>query len=124
AQAVAEFLSRHPAVAWVNYAGLPAHPDYANAKRLMPLGPGAVFGFGVKGGLEAGRRFIDRVRLCSHLANILDAKTLVIHPASTTHQQLTEEEQRAAGVTPDLIRISVGLEDVADIIADLDQALR
>jgi len=124
AQAVAEFLNNHPSVAWVNYAGLRSHPDYDRAKRLMPFGPSAVFGFGIKGGLKAGSKFIDSVRLCSHLANILDAKTLVIHPASTTHQQLTAEEQKAAGVTPDLIRISVGLEDTEDIIADLDQALR
>lgn len=124
AQAVAEFLSQRPEVAWVNYPGLPSHPDHARAKRLMPLGAGAIFGFGVKGGLEAGKRFINSVRLCSHLANVLDAKTLVIHPASTTHQQLSEAEQRAAGVTPDFVRISVGLEDVADITADLEQALR
>ncbi len=124
AQAVAEFLSRRPEVAWVNYPGLPTHPDHERAKRLMPLGAGAVFGFGIKGGLEAGKRFIDSVKLCSHLANVLDAKTLVIHPASTTHQQLGEEEQRAAGVTPDFVRISVGLEDVKDITADLEQALR
>jgi len=124
ARAVAEYLEAHPAVAWVNYAGLPSHPDYERARRLMPLGPSAVFGFGIKGGLEAGKRFIESVKLCSHLANILDAKTLVIHPASTTHQQLTEEERLAGGVTPDFIRLSVGLEDVADITADLDQALR
>jgi len=124
ALAVAQFLESHPAVAWVNYAGLPSHPDFARARRLMPLGPSAVFGFGIKGGLEAGKRFIRSVKLCSHLANILDAKTLVIHPASTTHQQLTEEERLAGGVTPDFIRLSVGLESVADITADLDQALR
>ena len=124
ALAVAEFLRQHPAVSWVNYAGLPSHPDHDRAKKLMPLGPGALFGFGIRGGLEAGKRFIDAVQLCSHLANILDAKTLVIHPASTTHQQLSEEEQRQAGVSPDFIRISVGLEHVDDIIADLDQALR
>jgi O-acetylhomoserine (thiol)-lyase len=124
AQAVAEYLARHPAVSWVNYAGLPSHPDHARAKRYFPLGPGAVFGFGVKGGLEAGKRFIDSVKLCSHLANILDAKTLVIHPASTTHQQLAPEEQLRAGVTPDFVRISVGLETLDDILADLDQALR
>ncbi|MBF0482041.1 MAG: O-acetylhomoserine aminocarboxypropyltransferase/cysteine synthase [Desulfovibrionaceae bacterium] len=123
AQRVAEFLSRHPNVAFVNYAGLQSHPDFTRAKRYFPLGPGAVFGFGVKGGLAAGRKFIESVKLCSHLANILDAKTLVIHPASTTHSQLTPEEQLAAGVTPDLVRISVGIEDAADIIADLDQAL-
>ncbi|WP_419787794.1 O-acetylhomoserine aminocarboxypropyltransferase/cysteine synthase family protein [Pseudodesulfovibrio sp.] len=120
---VAEFLAGHPAVAWVNYAGLPSHPDHDRAKNTFPLGPGAVFGFGIKGGVEAGRKFIESVKLCSHLANILDAKTLVIHPASTTHGQSTPEEQLAAGVPPDLIRISVGLEDAADIIADLDQAL-
>lgn len=124
AQAVAEFLSRRPEVNWVNYPGLPTHPDHARAMRLMPLGPGAVFGFGIKGGIEAGKRFINAVKLCSHLANVLDAKTLVIHPASTTHQQLSVAEQAAAGVTPDSVRISVGLEDVRDITADLDQALR
>ena len=120
---VAAFLEAHPAVAWVNYAGLPSHPNHLRARALFPEGPGAVFGFGIKGGLPAGRRFIDAVRLCSHLANILDAKTLVIHPASTTHQQLTEAELAAAGVPQDLIRISVGLESVDDILADLDQAL-
>lgn len=124
AQQVAEFLAAHPAVTWVNYAGLPSHKDHERAKRYMPGGPGAVFGFGVKGGLEAGRRFIDSVRLCSHLANILDAKTLVIHPASTTHSQLTPEERAKAGVPEDMVRISVGLEHAADIMADLDQALR
>ncbi len=123
AREIARFLASHPAVAWVKYAGLPDHPDHTRAQQLMPLGPGAVFSFGVKGGVEAGRKFIDSVRLCSHLANILDAKTLVIHPASTTHQQLNEEEQARAGVSPDLVRISVGLEDVEDIIADLNQAL-
>ena len=124
AQAVAEFLHGHPAVAGVDFAGLPDHPDHQRAKRYFPLGPGAVFGFALKGGLEAGKRFIESVRLASHVANILDAKTLVIHPASTTHQQLTSEEQLKAGVTPGLVRISVGIEDVRDIIADLDQALR
>jgi len=120
---VAAFLEAHPNVAWVNYAGLPSHKDYARAKQYFPMGPGAVFGFGVKGGIEAGRRFIESVELCSHLANILDAKTLVIHPASTTHSQLTPDELAAAGVPPDMVRISVGIEDVRDIIADLDQAL-
>ena len=123
ARKVAEFLAGHEAVSWVNYAGLPDHPDHERAARTFPLGPGAVFGFGIKGGVEAGRKFIDSVQLCSHLANILDAKTLVIHPATTTHGQSTPEEQMAAGVPSDLIRISVGLEDAADIIADLDQAL-
>ena len=124
AQKVAEFLEAHPAVDWVNYAGLASHKDHARAKALFPIGPGAVFGFGVKGGLEAGRKFIASVKLCSHLANILDAKTLVIHPASTTHSQLTPAEQLEAGVPPDMVRISVGIEDVEDIIADLDQALK
>jgi O-acetylhomoserine (thiol)-lyase len=123
ALAVARFLAGHPAVSWVNYPGLPSHPDHGRAQRYFPLGAGAVFGFGVKGGQAAGRRFIGAVKLCSHLANILDAKTLVIHPASTTHQQLGEDEQRMAGVLPEFIRISVGLEDVRDICADLDQAL-
>ena len=123
AQKVAEFLESHFAVEWINYAGLPSHPDHDRAKNTFPIGPGAVFGFGVKGGLEAGRKFIESVKLCSHLANILDAKTLVIHPASTTHSQSTPEEQDAAGVTPDMVRISVGIEDVDDIIEDLDQAL-
>lgn len=124
ARRVAEFLQQHDAVSWVNYAGLPGHPDHERAARFMPLGPGAVFGFGIKGGIEAGKAFIDSVKLCSHLANILDAKTLVIHPASTTHQQLSEAELKSAGVTPDFVRISVGIEDPEDIIADLDQALR
>ena len=123
ARTVAEFLAGHPQVSWVNYAGLPDHKDRARATKLFPLGPGAVFGFGVAGGREAGRQFIDSVKLCSHLANILDAKTLVIHPASTTHQQLSGDELEAAGVSEDLVRISVGLEDPRDIIADLDQAL-
>ncbi len=124
ALAVARFLADHPAVAWVNYPGLPSHPDHALAGRYLPDGAGAIVGFGVKGGREAGVRLIDNVRLASHLANIGDAKTLIIHPASTTHQQLTEDEQRATGVTPEYVRLSVGVEDVADIVADLDQALR
>jgi len=123
AQAVAQFLDKHPAVAWVRYPGLPKHPDYQRAKRYFPLGPGAIFGFGIKGGLAAGKKFINSVKLCSHLANVLDAKTLVIHPASTTHQQLSPEEQLRSGVSPDFVRISVGIETLADIIADLDQAL-
>ncbi|GFK92261.1 L-methionine gamma-lyase [Fundidesulfovibrio magnetotacticus] len=123
AMKVASFLATHPAVSFVNYAGLSGHQDFERARRFFPMGPGAVFGFGVKGGIEAGRKFIDSVKLCSHLANILDAKTLVIHPASTTHSQLTPQEQLDAGVTPDLVRISVGLETAGDIMADLDQAL-
>ena len=123
AQVVAEWLSEHPAVEWVNYPGLPDHPHHANAEKYLPDGAGAIVGFGIKGGSRAGIRFINSVKLASHLANIGDAKTLVIHPASTTHQQLTEAEQRAAGVTPEYIRLSVGIEDVEDIKADLDQAL-
>jgi len=124
AQQVARFLEGHPAVSWVNYPGLESHPDYQRAKRYLPAGQGAILGFGIKGGAAAGARFIDSVKLASHLANIGDAKTLVIHPATTTHQQLSAEEQEAAGVTPDFIRVSVGLEDIADILADLDQALK
>jgi O-acetylhomoserine (thiol)-lyase len=124
ALAVAKFLQTHPVVTWVEYPGLPEHSDYARAQKYLPEGAGAIFGFGVKGGLEAGRKFIESVKLASHLANVLDAKTLVIHPASTTHQQLTPEEQLAAGVSPELVRISVGLENVEDIVADLDQALK
>ena len=124
AMKVAEFLAKHPKVKWVNYPGLPAHPDHARAKKLFPIGPGAILGFGIEGGIDAGRKFINSVKLCSHLANVLDAKTLVIHPASTTHQQLSPEEQAKAGVTPDFVRVSVGLENAEDIIADLDQALR
>ncbi|NOZ29033.1 MAG: O-acetylhomoserine aminocarboxypropyltransferase/cysteine synthase [Chloroflexi bacterium] len=123
AQKVAEFLEGHPKVAWVTYPGLPSHPDHERAKKYLPKGPGAVLGFGIKGGLEAGRRFIENLKLFSHLANIGDAKSLAIHPASTTHSQLSEEEQRRAGVTPDFIRLSVGIEDIEDILWDLDQAL-
>ncbi|NLY94238.1 MAG: O-acetylhomoserine aminocarboxypropyltransferase/cysteine synthase [Myxococcales bacterium] len=123
ARKVAEWLEKHPAVTEVVYAGLPSHPDYERSQKYLPLGPGAVFGFKIKGGLEAGKRFISSVKLASHLANVLDAKTLVIHPASTTHQQLTEEQQRAAGVAPDFVRLSIGIEHVDDIIADLAQAL-
>jgi O-acetylhomoserine (thiol)-lyase len=124
AQAFAEFLEGHPAVEWVNYPGLPGHPHYANAKKYIPGGPGAVVGFGIKGGKEAGIKLINSLKLASHLANLGDAKTLVIHPASTTHQQLTEEEQVATGVRPEYVRVSVGIEDIADIKEDFDQALR
>jgi O-acetylhomoserine (thiol)-lyase len=120
---VARFLENHPQVSWVNYPGLKSHPDYERAQKYLPAGQGAILGFGIKGGKEAGARFIDSVQLASHLANIGDAKTLVIHPATTTHQQLSAEEQEAAGVTPDFVRVSVGIEDAEDIIADLDQAL-
>jgi O-acetylhomoserine (thiol)-lyase len=121
---VAEFLASHPAVGWVNYPGLPGHPSHNLAKKYLSRGCSGIIGFGVKGGYEAGVRFIDRVKLLSHLANIGDARSLVIHPASTTHQQLSREERLAAGVTDDFIRLSIGLEDVEDIIADIDQALR
>lgn len=124
AQKVAEWLATHPLVTWVNYPGLPSHPDHARAKRYLTKGCGAIIGFGVQGGQEAGKRFISAVKLASNVANILDAKTLVIHPASTTHQQLTAEQQAASGVTPDFVRLSVGLEHVDDILADLDQALK
>jgi O-acetylhomoserine (thiol)-lyase len=119
---VAEHLQGHPAVAWVNYPGLESHPSHALAKKYLK-GNGAILGFGIKGGLESGKKFIEALKLFSHLANIGDSKSLVIHPASTTHQQLTPEEQQATGVTPDFIRLSIGIEDVEDIIADLDQAL-
>ncbi len=121
---VAQFLEDHPSVEWVNYPGLQSHPDHERSKRYLPAGQGAILGFGIKGGREAGARFIDSVKLCSHLANIGDAKTLVIHPASTTHQQLSEAEQVASGVSPDYIRVSVGIEDIQDILEDLEQALR
>jgi O-acetylhomoserine (thiol)-lyase len=123
ALAVARFLRDHPKVAWVNYPGLPDHPSHALARNYLSGGFGALVGFGVKGGCEASKKVIERLRLFSHLANIGDAKSLVIHPASTTHQQLTPEEQAACGVTPDFIRLSVGIEDIRDIIEDLDQAL-
>ncbi len=123
AQAVAEFLEKHRKVSWVTFPGLKSHPDYALAKKYLPKGPGAILGFGIKGGLEAGRKFIDHVKLFSHLANVGDAKSLAIHPASTTHSQLSPEEQQTAGVTPDFVRLSVGLEDIEDILWDLDQAL-
>lgn len=121
--AVAEFLEKHPLVTWVKYPSLPSSPYYAMAKKYMPKGGGAVFSFGIKGGYDAGKKFIDSVKLFSHLANVGDARSLVIHPSSTTHQQLSLVEQEAAGVTPDLVRLSVGLEDLDDILWDLDQAL-
>jgi len=124
AQKVADWLEKNPFISWVNYPGLPSHKDFARARKYLPKGSGAIIGFGIKGGVEAGKKFIDNVKLLSHLANIGDAKSLVIHPASTTHQQLTEEEQYATGVSPDFIRLSVGIEDVGDIIADIDQALK
>jgi O-acetylhomoserine (thiol)-lyase len=123
ALAVAKFLSKHSKVSWVNYPGLDSSPEKERVRKYLPKGAGAIIGFGVKGGLEAGKRFIDSLELVSHLANIGDAKTLAIHPASTTHQQLAPEEQLATGVTPDFIRLSVGIENVEDIIADIEQAL-
>ncbi|RPI61514.1 MAG: bifunctional O-acetylhomoserine aminocarboxypropyltransferase/cysteine synthase, partial [Planctomycetaceae bacterium] len=123
AQAMAEWLAKHPAVEWVNYPGLSGHSHHATAAKYLPDGAGAIIGFGIKGGKAAGVKFINNVKLASHLANIGDAKTLVIHPASTTHQQLTETEQRATGVSPEFIRLCVGIEDIEDIKADLDQAL-
>ena len=120
---VAKFLQGHPKISWVNYPGLPGNPQYPKAQKYFPNGAGGIIGFGVKGGKEAGIKFINSVKLLSHLANIGDAKSLVIHPASTTHQQLSEAEQLATGVTPDFIRLSVGIEHVADIIGDIEQAL-
>jgi len=124
AQKVAEYLAKHPLVSRVEYAGLEGHKDHARARKLLPLGPGAIFTFGVKGGYEAAKRVINNVKLASHLANVLDAKTLVIHSASTTHSQLTPDELKKSGTEQDAVRISVGLEDINDITADLDQALK
>ncbi len=121
---VAEFLQNHELVEWVNYPGLESSKYYELAKKYLPHGSGALVTFGIKGGFEAGKKFINSVKLFSLLANIGDAKSLVIHPASTTHSQLTEEEQKSTGVSPDLIRLSVGIEDIRDILADLDDALR
>ncbi len=123
ARAIVAFLSGHDAVAWVSHPELPSHPDHALAQRLLPKGAGSIFSFGIRGGRAAGVRFIDRLRLWSHLANVGDAKSLVIHPASTTHQQMDAAALKAAGVGEDLVRLSVGLEDPDDLIADLDQAL-
>jgi O-acetylhomoserine (thiol)-lyase len=123
AQAVAEFLSNHSRVSWVSYPGLHDHPDHALAAKYLPKGCGGIMGFGVNGGREAGAAFINRLQLVSHLANVGDAKSLAIHPASTTHSQLTPEEQVKSGVTPDFVRLSIGLENIEDILWDLDQAL-
>jgi O-acetylhomoserine (thiol)-lyase len=124
ALAVAQYLKQHPLVSWVTYPGLKEDPSYPIASKYLKSGFGGIIGFGIKGGLEAGKRFINSVQLLSHLANIGDAKSLVIHPASTTHQQLSKEEQEETGVTADYIRLSIGLEDVEDITADIDQALK
>jgi O-acetylhomoserine (thiol)-lyase len=120
---VVDFLSNHPLVSWVNYPELENNKYNELSKKYFPKGVGAIFTFGIKGGLEAGKKFIDSVEIFSHLANVADAKSLVIHPASTTHSQLSEEAQFAAGVTPDMVRVSIGIEDVEDLIWDLDQAL-
>jgi O-acetylhomoserine (thiol)-lyase len=123
AQQTAEFLEKHSRVKWVNYPGLASSPYQALTKKYLPKGAGAILTFGIDGGLEAGKRFINSLKMLSHLANVGDAKSLVIHPASTTHQQLSEADQSAAGITPDLVRLSVGIEDIEDILWDLDQAL-
>ena len=124
AMALAQWLEKQPQVKWVNYPGLKSHPDYNLTKKYLPNGQGAILGFGIKGGRKAGIKFINSVKLASHLANIGDSKTLVIHPASTTHQQLNEKEQLAAGVTEDYIRTSVGTEHIDDIVADFENALK
>jgi O-acetylhomoserine (thiol)-lyase len=123
AKGVAEFLKNHPAVTWVRYAGLPDNKYYSLAQKYLPKGPGSILSFGIQGGITAGQKFIEHAQFLSHLANVGDAKTLIIHPASTTHRQLSEEQQIAAGVAPDMVRISVGLETLDDILWDLDQAL-
>jgi O-acetylhomoserine (thiol)-lyase len=123
AQAVAEFLSEHKQVSWVSYPGLKTHPSYEQVKKYLEHGAGAILTFGIKGGREAGQRFIDKLQLFSHVANIGDAKSLAIHPASTTHSQLSEDELKEAGVTTDMIRLSIGLEDAEDLFWDLDQAM-
>lgn len=120
---VVEFLIDHPSVSWVNYPELPDNKYYELSKKYLPQGPGSIFTFGIKGGVEAGKKFINNLELFSLLANVADAKSLVIHPASTTHAQLSEKDQISAGVTPDLVRLSIGIEDADDIIADLEQAL-
>jgi O-acetylhomoserine (thiol)-lyase len=124
ALAVAQYLEKHPKVAWVNYPGLDSSPEKERVRKYLPKGAGAIIGFGIKGGVEAGRKFINSLELVSHLANVGDAKTLAIHPATTTHQQLSPEEQLATGVTPDFIRLSIGLEHTDDIVNDIEQALK
>jgi O-acetylhomoserine (thiol)-lyase len=124
ALAVARYLEKHPKVSWVNYPGLDSSPEKERVRKYLRKGAGAILGFGIKGGLEAGRRFIDSLELVSHLANVGDAKTLAIHPATTTHQQLSAQEQLSTGVTPDFVRMSVGIESIDDIIADIEQALK
>jgi O-acetylhomoserine (thiol)-lyase len=123
AQVVAEFLEKHSQISWVTYPGLKSHPDFERARKYLPKGPGAILGFGIRGGRSAGQRFIEKLKLFSHLANVGDAKSLAIHPASTTHSQLNDEQQRSAGVSPDFVRLSIGIEDIEDILWDLNQAL-
>jgi O-acetylhomoserine (thiol)-lyase len=123
ALAVAEWLGKDPAVTWVKYPGLKSSPYYALSQKYLPKGQGSIVTFGIKGGLEAGKKLIDNVKIFSHLANLGDAKSLIIHPSSTTHQQLNDEQQMDAGVSKDLVRISVGIEDVDDLIWDLEQAI-
>ena len=123
AAAVAKHLESHPLVSWVRYPGLASSPYHAMAQKYLPKGAGAVFSFGLKGGFEAGKKFVDSLKVFSHLANVGDAKSLILHPASTSHSQLTEEQQRAGGLTPDLIRLSIGLEHPDDLIDALDTAL-
>jgi O-acetylhomoserine (thiol)-lyase len=120
---IAKFLEGHPKVSWVNYPGLSSHPDHKNAVKYLKNGYGAIIGFGVKGGYDAGVKFINSLKMVCHVANIGDARSLVIHPASTTHQQLSKEDREKAGVTDDFIRFSVGIEEPEDIIADIEQAL-
>lgn len=124
ALAVAKFLRKHPKVSWVNYPGLDDSPEKERVKKYLPKGAGAIIGFGIKGGLEAGKKFINSLELISHLANVGDAKSLAIHPATTTHQQLSVEEQLATGVTPDFVRLSIGIEHIDDIINDIEQSLK
>ena len=123
AVAVAEHLEKHPKVTWVAYPGLKSSDQHAAAQKYLPKGAGAIMGFGIQGGAEAGKKFIESLKLFSHLANVGDAKSLAIHPATTTHSQLNEEQQTSAGVSPDFVRLSIGLEDIEDILWDLDQAL-
>jgi O-acetylhomoserine (thiol)-lyase len=122
--AIIDFLKGHEAVAWVRHPSLPDHPDHETARRLLPKGAGSIIAFGVKGGRAAGQAFIENVQLASHLANVGDAKTLVIHPASTTHSHISAEDMKAGGLSEDMIRLSVGLESTADLTADLDRALK
>lgn len=120
---VAQYLENHEAVEWVSYAGLSSHPSFDLARKYLPKGQGAILTFGIKGGADAGRKVIENVKLFSHLANVGDSKSLIIHPASTTHQQLTEDEQLTAGVNPELLRLSIGTESIDDILYDLEQAI-